>query len=276
MRIVKAEVYRTGNKVGPWREALDGLHKLGSAEAVKAIGEAATRSRDQFVRGRADKALRKLSNPAGLEQLGQLALVKDNPSTRYNVIQGLANFRSDRAVALLSTAYQQEPTRNILLSMGKTGHTNAIPILMDVVLGNKGKREFRYSAAKALSLIGPPSTPSLLREWNNSRKRDTDSETRLVLLYAASGIGDSRLLVLWKEVFDMTAQTARESRWGTCGIPEWETRLARFNAGMIRIGEDALPYLKQLHEKEQHDRLRQGLARLIEQIRSAKSTVSGE
>ncbi len=268
VRIVKTEIYRTNNKVGPWREALNGLCKLGNAKAVETLGEAATKCPDQFVRGNASSLLRKLENPDGLEQLALLALENKNLSVRYHAIQGVGNFHSDRAVAILSMAYRQEPSRNTLLSMGKTGHDDTIPILLGVMLDNETKREFRYYAASALTLVGQSAVPSLLREWakvKGDSRIFKDRDAR-VLLTTMSGIADSRLLPVWKEVFNMTAPTARKSRWGMHRLPQWEFLLGRFDAGMVKIGKDALPYIEELHQQEQHDLLCKQLADLIERI----------
>ena len=272
VRIVKTEVERTGKTVGPWREALHGLRKLGNAKAVEALGEAATKCPHKFVGQRASSLLRKLDNPDGLERLGQLALKSKNPGVRNDAIQGLGNFNSKRAVAILLKAYRQEPkVRSILRSLGRTGHKDAVPILLGVVLDNDERRECRHEAANALSLVGRSSVPSLLRAWEKVKGRPADRDIRRALLHAMSGIADKRLLPAWKDVFDIAAPTARKSRWWDRRIPEWEILLGRFEAGMMKIGKDALPCLEQLHQLEEHDLLRKRLARLIKEIKGRKS-----
>jgi hypothetical protein len=272
VRIVRDEINRTGNQGGSLicDEALRGLRKLGNDKAVEVLGEAATK-RPNSIGQIASTLLSEVDNPDGLERLGALAIENRDQRIGIDAITGLGNYHSGRAVAILSKAYQQKPEERILLSMGRTGHPDAIPILLGVVLDDEGTGAFQHEAANALALIGPSSVPSLLQGWAKVKDGSVRKYARRALLRAMSGIADKRLLPVWEDVFNMAAPEARISSWGMHVQPEWEVLLNSICDGMLKMGRDALPYLGGLHRQEQHDLLRKKLFRVIEQINNRKS-----
>jgi len=178
------------------RQAAQSLGELGSPEAVPALLDALASDPDPMVRLLIVGALGTLGDPRALSPLSEILLQGDDFLLRAEAALALGKLRGAEAESLpvLFAALERE-TRGLVrsalaLGLGETRRPEAVPALIDLLLGEAEPESVQRSAASGLATIGSPEALGMLREALAAPR----GEVRLAAAFALGAAGDPSAL----------------------------------------------------------------------------------
>ena len=177
-------------------EALQGLGKLGDAEAIRALTESLLRDPFWGVQAEAAKALGSVRAQAALEGL-LLGMDLPHPKARKAVVQALGEFRDEPAAAALSSVAERVDASYFVeaeagRALGKTRSASAFETLERVMGKTSYNEVVRSAALDGLAELGEERAIPLALAWTRYGQAQATRPAAVTALGKLSKIGNDK------------------------------------------------------------------------------------